>query len=114
MTILRLTARFAAAIATLMLANCANKKLEPQLTADGKPINPHPAGTYEHFTAEPSYPKTYSVWKNEELLSRTNPDNSSIYISLGKQRGMLMNGDQVVIDYPICSGTKSRPTPPGT
>jgi hypothetical protein len=25
-----------------------------------------------------------------------------------------MNGSEVVIDYPICSGRKSHPTPPGT
>ena len=102
-----------AAITMALLASCANQKTA-KLDSDGKPVNPHPPGTYEHFTAEPSYPKTYDVWKNEELLSRTNPDNSHIKIDLSTQRGMLMNGDEVVMDYPICSGTKSRPTPKGT
>jgi hypothetical protein len=36
-----------------------------------------------------------------------------VKIDLSQQRGMLMNGDEVVMDYPITSGTKSRPTPPG-
>lgn len=110
---IRLVAQLAAATATLFLASCANQK-PAEATEDGKPVNPHPVGTYEHFTAETTYPKTYDVWKNEELLAATTPENSSIVISLAKQRGFLMNGEEVVIDYPICSGTKSRPTPPGT
>ncbi len=77
-------------------------------------VNPHPAGTYDHFKAEPSYPKTHSVWKNEELLSRTDASNSHIVVNLAKQRAFLMNGEEVAMDYPICSGIKSRPTPTGT
>lgn len=103
-----------AAFAALLLANCANQPTTPKLGKDGKPINPHPPGTYEHFKAEPTYPKTHGVWKNDELLSQTNPSNSHIKIDLKTQRGFLMNGDQVVMDYPICSGVKSRPTPTGT
>lgn len=111
---LRLAAQFAAVIAALLLASCANQKTTPQYTKDGKLVNPYPEGTYDHFKADPSYPKTYSVWKNEDLLAKTNPENSSIFVSLEKQRAFLMNGDEVAIDYPICSGIPSRPTPPGT
>lgn len=107
-------ARFAAVAATLLLANCASHKPTPAVTKNGKTVNPFPAGTYDHFKADPSYPKTYSVWKNEELLSQTNAGNSSILISLAKQRGFLMKGDEVVMDYPICSGIDARPTPTGT
>lgn len=113
MVSLRIAAQITAALATFLLANCANQT-KPEVTKDGKPVNPHTPGTYEHFTAETTYPKTYSVWKNDELLTKTDPSNSWIRISLAKQRGFLMNGEDVVIDYPICSGTKSRPTPPGT
>ena len=102
----------------LFLASCANKSvtLGPDgkpIDSQGKPTNPFPPGTYDHFKAEPDYPKTMKVWKNEELLSRTNDANSRIVISLPTQRGFLMNGDEVVIDYPISSGVPSRPTPPG-
>ncbi len=107
-------ARCLAAAAALLLANCANQKPTATIGKDGKPVNPYPAGTYEHFKAEPTYPKTYDVWKNEELLSRTDASNSHIKIDLTTQRGCLMNGDEVVMDYPICSGIKSRPTPTGT
>ncbi len=79
----------------------------------GNFINPFPEGTYENFTADPKYPKTYDVWKDRDALAGTNRSNSRIVICLKKQRGLLMHGDKVVMDYPICSGTKSRPTPPG-
>jgi hypothetical protein len=108
------TTRLATAGFLLLLASCASQKPVAKLDANGKPINPYPAGTYEHFKAEPSYPKTHSVWKNEELLSRTDASNSHIKIDLNTQRGFLMNGDDVVIDYPICSGVPTRPTPTGT
>jgi hypothetical protein len=114
MMTLRIIVRCMAAAIALLLANCANQKPTATIGKDGKPINPYPVGTYEHFKAEPTYPKTNDVWKNRELLSLTNPENSHIKIDLATQRGMLMNGDEVVIDYPICSGIKSRPTPTGT
>ncbi len=115
MTATRCLLHLAAAATALLLANCANQKpVTPQSSAPATPVNPHPPGTYEHFKAEPSYPKTHGVWKNEELLAQTNPGNSHIRIRLATQRGMLMNGEQVVMDYPICSGTRSRPTPKGT
>ena len=104
----------AAATAALVLANCAHHQPATKIGKNGQPINPYPAGTYEHFKADPNYPKTYNVWKNNELLARTGPANSHIKIDLATQRGVLMNGNEVVVDYPICSGIKSRPTPTGT
>jgi hypothetical protein len=114
MPFIRVAAQFSAAATLMFLASCGNPPGAPQKSADGKPVNPFPAGTYDHFRAEPSYPKTHSVWKNHELLEVTHPENSSIVINLAKQRGFLLNGNRVVIDYPICSGIKSRPTPKGT
>lgn len=105
--------QFAAAAAALFLASCATQGTTPMVDADGKPINPYPPGTYEHFKAEPTYPKTHSVWRNNELLKQTNASNSHIVIDLAKQRGMLMNGDQVAIDYPVTTGKSSHPTPTG-
>jgi len=110
----RKLARCLATAAALLLANCANQKPTATIGKDGKPVNPYPAGTYEHFKAEPTYPKTYDVWKNDELLARTDASNSRIKVDLSTQRGFLMNGDDIVMDYPICSGVPSRPTPTGT
>lgn len=80
---------------------------------DGKPVNPFEPGTYEHFKAEPEYPKTSKVWKNEELLSRTTAENSRLVLSLDRQRGLLMNGDEVAMDYPISTGKSGFRTPAG-
>lgn len=100
--------------ACLALAACATSSSTTlQTAADGSPINPYPPGTYEHFRAEPDYPKTYNFYRNDEVLSRTNPENSRILIQLAGQRGLLLNGDEVALDYPICSGRPSHPTPPG-
>ena len=107
MTSLRIIAQFNAAISALLLANCANQKPGAQVIKDGKFVNPFPPGTYDHFKAEPTYPKTMTTWKNEDVLSRTNAENSSIRISLEMQRGFLMNGEDVAIDYPISSGIPS-------
>jgi hypothetical protein len=109
---LRIVAQFT--VATLLLASCASHKPAAGNLKNGKPTNPFTAGTYEHFKADPGYPKTYAVWKNDALLGQTNAENSSLFISLAKQRGFLMNGDEVVLDYPICSGIPVRPTPTGT
>lgn len=112
----RLFCQITAALAAMLLASCANRSDTAGTTKkEGETFkNPYPEGTYEHFKADPKYPKTYDVWRNEELLAKTNESNSNIYIDLSTQRGMLKNGNEVVMDYPICSGIKSRPTPPGT
>lgn len=77
-------------------------------------VNPHPAGSHRHFTADPAYPKTYSIYRDEALLAQTNGSNSRVIINLTQQRGLLLNGDRVVMDYPISSGTKKHPTPTGS
>ncbi len=99
----------------LLLASCAQNPNDPKLVKTHPEYkNPFQPGTYEFFVGETSYPKTYDSWTNSELLSATNSSNAWLKIELETQRGILMNGDQVVIDYPICSGRKSHPTPPGT
>lgn len=80
---------------------------------EGNFVNPYEPGTYKHFIADPSYPKTSKTWKNAELLALTTPENSRLVISLDKQRGYLMNGNEIAMDYPISSGRSSHPTPPG-
>lgn len=101
----------------ITISSCGNdaKKEEQTKTGTGKTqfVNPFPAGTYEHFTAEPSYPKTYNIYKNRELFASTNATNSRIVLNLDMQRGKLLNGDTVVMDYPISSGRSSHPTPRG-
>lgn len=115
MNALRLLCQITAAATAMLLASCANKPDPTTLDKKSEEYkNPYPEGTYEHFKARKEYPKTHDVWKNEELLSQTNSSNSSIFINLSTQRGLLKNGEEIVMDYPICSGVRSRPTPAGT
>ncbi|MEP4078058.1 L,D-transpeptidase family protein [Haloferula sp.] len=108
-----------ACVFVMLLSSCANRNkytVGPDgslVDKDGNHYNPHEPGTYDHFKGEKDYPKTRKVWKNESVLARTNSGNSSILVSLDIQRAFLMNGDEVAVDYPISSGKKSRPTPPG-
>ena len=107
-----------ASVLALFLASCANKSVTAgpngkPIDSHGKPVNPFPPGTYDHFKAEPDYPKTMKVWKNDQLLESTNADNSRLVVSLPIQRAFLMKGDEVVIDYPVSSGKEEKPTPPG-
>ena len=48
------------------------------------------------------------------LLEKVTPDNSHVRVSLSKQRAYLMLGDEIVIDSPISSGKRARPTPQGS
>jgi L,D-transpeptidase catalytic domain len=109
----RLLSYTVAATASLFMVNCASQKKPETITKTGAYVNPYPEGSYDHFKAQLTYPKTYTIWKNTQLIDQTDPSNSSILISLAKQRGFLMNGETVVLDYPICSGIDSRPTPVG-
>lgn len=105
-------------IAALLLSNCTNISSTPPTPNPNqtKPlkaifVNPYQPGTYEHFKAMPSYPKTYKIYKNEEVLARTNPSNSRVVVDLGLQRAFLMNGQEVAVDYPVSTGNKKFPTP---
>jgi len=113
---IRILAKITVLFSALLLASCGTQKPATPAEANnaGKLKNPYPEGTYQHFTAEPTYPKTYNVWKDDKVLSKTDSSNSHIVINLAKQRGYLMRGDEVAVDYPICSGTAERPTPKGT
>ena len=115
--------RFAATVLLLggawLLASCA-PNLGYTMGPDGKPydkdgnaINPFEEGTYDHFKADKGYPKTSNVWKHDQLLATTTAENSRLVISIPMQRGFLMNGEDVVIDYPVSTGRKSHPTPKG-
>lgn len=48
------------------------------------------------------------------VLNMATPDNTHIYVSLGKQRAYLYVGDEVAIDSPISSGKRAGMTPKGS
>jgi lipoprotein-anchoring transpeptidase ErfK/SrfK len=106
-----------ALLISITFTSCSSvpNKPNPLATAPLKAvfINPHTAGTYEHFTASPDYPKTYNVYKNNAVMDKTNSSNSKVLVNLTLQRAFLMNGDEIAMDYPISSGQSRFPTPTG-
>jgi len=75
-------------------------------------VNPYPAGTYAHFKAD-NYPYTTKTWKNNAVLAKTNSSNSRVKIDLSQQRGFLMLGDQIAMDYRVSTGSSRHRTPTG-
>ena len=98
------------------LSSCSNPGTpNPNQTAPLKAlhVNPHQPGTYAHFRAQKGYPRNYGIWKNQDVLARTNASNASIRIDLSDQRGYLMNGTELAMDYPVATGRSKYPTPTG-
>lgn len=75
--------------------------------------NPYPKGTYEHWVARPSYPKTLSSYTNDELLSQLTVNNSKIIICIPQQRARLYVQGKVAMDWPVSTGTYGHETPTG-
>lgn len=103
------------ALLTGLFTSCSSRPPTPNphqtQTIQGVFVNPYPPGSYDHFRADPSYPKTYRIFTDQTALNSTAP--SRITIDLGLQRAFLYKGDQIALDYPVSSGNNSFPTPPG-
>lgn len=54
------------------------------------------------------------TYRNKALLEQATPDNVSIEISLKEQRGLLLVKGAIAMDFPVSSGKKTHPTPPGS
>jgi len=54
--------------------------------------------------------KTY---RNEAVLSNATPENCRVEIALSEQRGLLLVDGQIAMDFPVATGKRSHPTPPG-
>lgn len=76
-------------------------------------VNPFPAGSYEHFAAQKSYPVTSAVYCDERLLAQTTANNSKIIICLPQQRARLYVYGRVALDWPVSTGVDGHETPTG-
>jgi len=54
--------------------------------------------------------KTY---RNEAVLANATPENCRVEIALSEQRGLLLVDGQIAMDFPVATGKRSHPTPPG-
>ena len=101
-----------------LFASCGSTGIPTPNPKQVKPIkavhvNPYKAGTYEYFTASSSYPKTHKTFKNTEVLKATKAEDVKILVDLDMQRAFLLSSGKVAIDYPVSTGNKKFPTPPG-
>ena len=101
----------------LALSSCGSlpspEPPEPVVEKIPEAVNPHPAGSYAAFKWK-NYPGTTRTWKNESVLARANSSNSSVKIDIGDQRGFLMVGDEIAMDYRVSTGRRNKhDTPPG-
>lgn len=76
-------------------------------------VNPYPAGSYEHFVAQPAYPNTSAVFKNEALLPQITSANSKVIICIPQQRARVYVNGRVAMDWPVSTGTNGHETPTG-
>ena len=110
----RLTSLCLAIACSALLPSCGGHKTDNPTGGHKNTFkNPYPAGTYDNFKADPSYPRTYNVWRDVQKLAEAKPEETRILISVSKQRGFLMKGEDVLLDYPICSGREGHETPEG-
>jgi len=104
------------AFAGLFLVSCGtnpfSKTQVAQTAKTPEAVNPHPVGSYEHFTFA-SYPGTLNAWKNEALLASSTSANTSVLINLTTQRGFLFVGNDLAMDYRVSTGSSEHKTPTG-
>ena len=116
MKVNRLFPLLVAASTSLFLTSCGNKPPSPNpeqtVIKAAKVVNPYSPGTYEHFRFG-SYPGTTRTWKSPSVLAIAAPSNTAVHINLSTQRGFLMVGEEVAMDYRVSSGSSKHKTPVG-
>ncbi len=74
-------------------------------------IEEESAVAHAAFRTESGWQK--KTYRNETVLAMVTEENAGIQISLKDQRGLLMVGEWVALDFPVASGKRSHPTPVG-
>jgi len=93
--------------------------LPGQMTAAPQQV-PGATGAQPQKKAPKQKPASELISKQAKLqtvprvLNTATPDNTRVYVSLGKQRAYLLVGDEVAIDSPISSGKRAGMTPKGS
>lgn len=59
------------------------------------------------------YTEVHDEWMNQPLMKKASFSNTRVVIRRGIQRGQLMVGNDVAMDFPVCLGTTSHRTPVG-
>ena len=54
------------------------------------------------------YTEVHDEWMNPDIMKKATPGNTRVVISRGRQRGQLMVGDEVAMDFPVCALRKRQ------
>lgn len=101
----------------LVLASCSgpreeNLRMVP-LTAPGSmPLASYGPNT-RIVVPGVDYTEVHDEWMDPDIMKSATSRNTRVVISRGSQRGQLMVGDQVAMDFPVCMGRASHKTPLG-
>lgn len=77
------------------------------------------AAVRKQAKAEHEFYRSLALWKknayrNKELLAQATPNNVSIEIARGEQRGIVLVNGAIAMDFPVATGKSSHPTPLGS
>lgn len=105
------------AAAVLALVSCSgpheeNLRVVP-LTAPMTSYSPNTNPNTRVVVAGLDYTEVHDEWMDQDLMKKATAGNTRVVISRGSQRGQLMVGDQVAMDFPVCLGRSSHRTPLG-
>ncbi len=115
--------------ALLVLSACRSMEQPPLLPDEAKrvqelrqilgavrgdvPTDEYVIGSYEYFISHRHYLDAMTAFRDPQLLEKATAD-SPVYICLSQQRGRLYVDGQVALDWPVSTGTDSKPTSRGT
>lgn len=101
----------------LALASCAgpqeeNLRMVPLTGSTTVPMTSYGPRTAV-VVAGVDYTEVHDEWMNPDIMKKATSSNARVVISRGTQRGQLMVGDEVAMDFPVCLGKSSHRTPVG-
>lgn len=67
---------------------------------------------HAEFRAQPGWRKR--TYRQADLLAQATAQNTAIEIALREQRGLLLVGGAIAMDFPVATGKFGHPTPKGT
>lgn len=102
----------------LFFAGLSSASAQAPDTGAAMPVpTPKPHGFFffrlPQLTVQQAIPKQEGPNISARLMERATPENTNVVVSISKQRIYLLCENEIVIDSPICSGRKDRPTPTG-
>ena len=63
------------------------------------------------FRAQPGWRN--KIYRDEKLITKAAEGNTAVEISLREQRGLLLVGNAIAMDFPVATGRSTHPTPKG-